>query len=543
MVEEQPLFTPTLLIPRMRQVVGGLSEDASQIRWAPVHTQSGQPGDVRYSDKVAFMDWDKDQEVVKLFQQHEDGLREILRLDAAGEANLSSFSSDGRKLSLTGLKRTGASQDLHVLQPQPPADAEAAMQALANGASELPVPENPAQRRERAKQAREDAASAEPGRLAYGQSTVFGAGADPGPEHGQVWRDMGRQLYFAAPGGGPRNLASAIMRADLDTDKVETLREGRSYPAVSPDGKALLSVGFFPNRKVLQIADGLAEHNPRLFDPAKERHYFPAWNAAQTRVLFFDAKTQKLMIMHSNGRDHELFTPALLESKVWFSDKLAPFTLQVRETGDIFRVYRSLPNGKKEQLIYEAPGRGISPPQWSADGSRVAFIVHGDVDSEVITVGPDGSWPRHFFTTKDELDELKWSPDGRKVAWICRRAEDNTQEVWTAVEQGLEPERVLVDGGELQNLTWSPAGKHLAVQETRAWSLFGLRLVRPDLHNVLMISLTDRKARVMTRYGIMSRDPAFSPQGVAIAYFTDQRPWSLRPLRERTSALVVSQLY
>jgi Tol biopolymer transport system component len=335
-----------------------------------------------------------------------------------------------------------------------------------------------------------------------------------------------------------------VLRVDLQDASVETLRRGRSLPAVSPDGAWLLSVGFAPNERYLQIADGQLEaKHPRRFVALNERRYFPAWNADQTKVLFLDSKTRRLMIMNSNGKNHQVFDPQALDSKQWFSDKLAPFTLQWTESGDLFRVYRSRPDGRGEKLIYETEGQDISPPQWSADGARVAFIIRRVSGSEIITVGADGSWPRHFFATQDALDELKWSPDSLKVAWICRRLGGGTQEVWTADYQGLDPERVHVDGGELKDLTWSPAGKHLAVEQTQAWRLFGLRLVKPDLHDVLMVDLSDRHARVMTRYGIMSRDPAFSPQGVAIAYFTDQRPWSPQPLRERTSALVISQLY
>jgi Tol biopolymer transport system component len=249
------------------------------------------------------------------------------------------------------------------------------------------------------------------------------------------------------------------------------------------------------------------------------------------------------MIMNSNGKNHQVFDPKALDSKLWFSDKMAPFTLQWTESGDQYRVYRSKPDGRGETLIYETEGQEISAPQWSADGARVAFVVKRASGSEIVTVGSDGSWPRHFFATKDALDELKWSPDGLKVAWICRRLEQGTQEIWTAGFEGLDPQRVHEDSNELKGLSWAPAGKQLDVEQVRAWRLFGLRLVKPDLHNVLMVDLGDRHARVMTRYGIMSRDPAFSPQGVAIAYFTDQKPWSPQPLRERTSVLVISQLY
>lgn len=541
-VHEQPLFTPTLLIPRMRQVVGDLGEDAAQILWAPRHTQLGQPGDVTFSDKMAFTDYRDDEPVVGLFVQREEKPEGELTWVKTGEsAQLTAFSEDGRLLAYTDVKEEGAQPHLGVLGPSgdqvsPWPDEE---KVDGEGPTATAKKEDPKAKHARKKlEAKKDAVQAA---AAYSVKRPYPGSVAPGPEHGQVWRGLGRQLYFASPEGAPKKGGSAVLSADMAGQQFVRLKEGRGLPAISADGTQLLSVGFEPNVRYLEMADGAnGERNQRVFGGTKEKRYFPAWNAAQTRVIFL--KDGKLHTMKSNGTDQQDFDPEALDSRLWFSDKTVPFTLQWKESGDRWLIYKSDPQGRHDSLVYEAKGRGISAPQWNADGKRIAFILHGEQDSMVMTVGPHGEWPRRFFTTKDGLRELKWSPDGLKLAWLVDRGEES-QEAWTAVEAGMDPEKVYESSGTLSALSWSPAGKHLAMEEGKAWRFLGFRLVRPELHNVLMVDLVEKEARVMTRYGLLSRQPSFSPQGVAIAYFTDDKPWAFGPRRERRSALVISQLY
>jgi hypothetical protein len=376
----------------------------------------------------------------------------------------------------------------------------------------------------------------------YRLRNVFLASVAPGPAHNQVWRMLGGQLYFAAPAGSLRKVDAVVMRADLKGRVVSALRKGRGLPAVSPDGQSLLSVGFERDVRYLEMADGIeGKLRPRVFEAANEKHYFPAWNTAQTRTLH--TKAGKLMIMNSNGTQQELFDPNKLDSRVWYSKDLEAFTLQWKNSGDLFRIYRSRPDGSQERTVYTAAGREVSAPAWSSDGKRIALIVRGDEGSHILTVGSDGSWPRAFFASTDSLRELQWSPDGLKLAWLVDRKAQGTQEAWTAGVEGLEPERAFESRGQLSSLSWSPGGKHIAIQETSAWTFLGLRLVKPDINNVIMVDLTDHRARVMTRYGVLARQPAFSPHGVAVAYLADQSPWAPGFLRERTADLVISQLY
>lgn len=541
LVQEQPLFTPTLLIPRMRTVVADLGADAGQLTWAPVHTKSSQPGDVPYSDKIAFTDWRDDKPGVGLYTQLEDGKGELAWLETGEDVRLAGFSPDGRVLALTQVRQGSQTPSLAVLEAADPAKLQAASLAAKLA---VPTPDPKAKAGERHKQAREAAAAkAEAAAVSpYVMRTLYSASVAEAPEHGQIWRSLGRELYFEAPQNGLREGEAAVLRADLKERRITRLREGRGMPAASPDGAWLLSVGFTPGERYLEMADGVeGTRFPRRFRHLDEKRYFPAWNAAQTRVLFI--KGQTLMIMNANGTQQRPFDPSDLDSKLWYSDKTLPFTLQWRETGDTYSVFRSKPDGSGEQLIYKTEANFISPPQWSPDSRRVAFVVNQNGEYSILTVGADASWPRRFFATADKVHSLTWSPDSLRLAWFCERESEDLHQLWTADVQGLDPRLEYESKARLSHLSWSPLGKHVAFQSTESWGLLGIRLVHPDINNVLMLELGSRNAKVMTRYGVMARQPAFSPQGVAIAYLADQRPWYPSLLRERTSALVISQLF
>jgi hypothetical protein len=198
-------------------------------------------------------------------------------------------------------------------------------------------------------------------------------------------------------------------------------------------------VGFAPNEHYLEMADGAqGEREPRHFDHTREKRYFPAWNSAQTRVLFIGTDG-KLMIMNSNGTNKRPFEPGDVDGKTWRSESMMPFTLKFKDTGDRYRIWRSKPDGSGESLVYETFARFISAPQWSPDSSRVAFIIDDGESSSILTVGADGSWPRRFFTTPDGLSELKWSPNSQRLAWLCERHAEGSSEVWTAGVEGLDP--------------------------------------------------------------------------------------------------------
>ncbi len=108
----------------------------------------------------------------------------------------------------------------------------------------------------------------------------------------------------------------------------------------------------------------------------------------------------------------------------------------------------------------------VGDPQISPDGSIVAYVVtDADISgkcyhSAIWLASTDGSWDRRFTHSKSKDTTPRWSPDGRKLAFLSDRGEKNQLYV------------MHVDGGEAQQLTdlkngvaeptWAPDGSRIA---------------------------------------------------------------------------------
>lgn len=76
-------------------------------------------------------------------------------------------------------------------------------------------------------------------------------------------------------------------------------------------------------------------------------------------------------------------------------------------------------------------GRG-ERPQWSPDGSRIAFMISSDdghkmLGADIYVIRPDGSGKTNLTQSKDRLEmNCSWSPDGKRLAYDER----NSRAVW-----------------------------------------------------------------------------------------------------------------
>jgi hypothetical protein len=507
----QPVHQGTIFEPRFRALLGGLSREARDLAWAPGHTQPGQPGDIPFSDKLAFIDAQGGRDRVTVYASHEEG-------GAVTERPLSP--GHGRPW-------------------------------WAPGASEVVVTDMGKKKRSLiALELGSEVFEAGHERLFHFKDvTISAMGVMSQDAHSQVFSPDGKMLYFAAPEAPPQEGATRLWSARLAGHLAQPIpgKAYRAYPAASPDSSKLLYVGYKPNVKYIEIGEGEGGKNPRLFNPKIETDLFPAWSAAQTHVLYKD-KADVLQLMSANNKaDAAPFSGARLNSRVWKSEAGKVFTLDRRETGSLWRLYTMNPKGGGDSLIFETSGE-IMPPMWSADSQRIAFVEKDGRRYSVITVGRDGSWPRRVFVSVDKISQLCWSPDAARLAWVVARAEG--EEVWIAEKGSLNPERAYEGGEAIASLSWSPGGEHLAFEEKWAFGALGLRLVKPDLYSVLVVDVKDFHARSLTAGGKLARQPAFSPQGVMLAFITEGSSfahfpgnWSPLSAPKRPATLAVAQLY
>jgi Tol biopolymer transport system component len=100
--------------------------------------------------------------------------------------------------------------------------------------------------------------------------------------------------------------------------------------------------------------------------------------------------------------------------------------------------------------------RGVSDPQISADGRRVAFVVttaseeRDEYLSNIWVVPVEGGEPRRFTTGPTRDTHPRWSPDGRWLAFVSDRGPKKKSQLYA----------MSVDGGEAIQMTDLANGVH-----------------------------------------------------------------------------------
>jgi Tol biopolymer transport system component len=158
-------------------------------------------------------------------------------------------------------------------------------------------------------------------------------------------------------------------------------------------------------------------------------------------------------------------------------------------------------------------------PSWSPDNQQVAAYFSNDIfeSSQIIVMNADGSEQKVLPLDFLCLAEPAWSPDGERIAFVARLADEKAVAHWRRGEWQLYTVRP--DGSDLRTLTdipaatittplWSPNGKQLAFHvwyhATRRRDVY---LVNADASNLVRFGTSDERP-----YSI-----AWSPDGQYLA--------------------------
>ncbi len=106
-------------------------------------------------------------------------------------------------------------------------------------------------------------------------------------------------------------------------------------------------------------------------------------------------------------------------------------------------------------------------PEWSPDGQRLAFTSHGvndphlnSVTAEIYTINIDGTGLTRLTNNTEEERAPDWSPDGSRIAFMCRRGGSDFE---ICVMNGDGSAQVQITDNTTGDLSpkWSPDGTRI----------------------------------------------------------------------------------
>ncbi|HEX5135310.1 MAG TPA: S9 family peptidase [Thermoanaerobaculia bacterium] len=146
------------------------------------------------------------------------------------------------------------------------------------------------------------------------------------------------------------------------------------------------------------------------------------------------------------------------------------------------------PPRKPRRVTAGAGGRAHDErgPAWSPDSTRIAFLSDAAKEKQMqVWVAPAGGGPpRRTTSVKGQLSDLRWSPDGRSIAFLFVEGSAQETGALTAykpdagvVAETIEEQRIAVldvDTGKVRSISpanlyvydydWSPDGKRFAAE-------------------------------------------------------------------------------
>ena len=271
-----------------------------------------------------------------------------------------------------------------------------------------------------------------------------------------------RSLYLAPLNGGDRKLVIGPLQGKFEV----------AGGVLSPDSRKLALIYNHLGLYVVGLSsDYKPEGEPKLLTPPDWRIVSPAWTPDGKEILFIRSavnaniggNTAMYRVAVDGGEPQRV---SFAGDNPWFlaiarrGNRMA-FTRLHRDT-NIYRVALQ-PNG----MIHEAAQALISSSRrddsafYSPDGSHIAFVSNRTGPLEIWVSTADGKDPVQLTAAPDwaEVGDPQWSPDGSRIAYNARPTADSALNVFIVSASGGTPQPLTSGSANDARPTWSRDGR------------------------------------------------------------------------------------
>ena len=289
---------------------------------------------------------------------------------------------------------------------------------------------------------------------------------------------------------GPRAEAQKLEERKPQTISTIAFISSRYDPALKPPAWLLAAEIYLMNgdgTNVRRITHNTTEEN------------FPALSPDGKRIVFESNRLRKesdpinwasLFMMNVDGSGETSLVPG--NSATWSRDSKS-IAFHVSASGKS-KPITGLPGAASidsdifilnvdDFLSKKSPARNITnnpdavddDPDWSPDGKKIAFTSHAVTDdqtnpatAEIYVIDANGKGkPRRLTNNTEEERAPDWSPDGKLIAYMCRKGEAvegrsiGSFEICIMNADGSGQKRITNNRVHELTVSWSPDGKQI----------------------------------------------------------------------------------
>ncbi|TMK47277.1 MAG: hypothetical protein E6G55_03780 [Actinobacteria bacterium] len=306
-----------------------------------------------------------------------------------------------------------------------------------------------------------------------------------------LWRSIENRELGPAPslGTGRRRAAAAVVALAVAAGAIAltarafigmAAREPGATASVQPKTNGVIwfrvGGGDGPSFVYEVRPDGSGQR--LVFDSQPPRFSQIAWSPDGKRIAFVDPVVGRRGIYVSNpdGSDAQRLTEGVNDgwpswspdgARIAFSSTRDDQSIQGCEPGADFRcptdIYTADADGGNVTRLTADPASEYQP-QWSPDGSRIAFVqAFNGTATAIYVMETDGTGVRQVSSPVGGSDfSPSWSPDGKQIVFAAIRNED--WGIWVVNADGTDEHRIVggVGAWHAEDPVWSPDGTLIA---------------------------------------------------------------------------------